>query len=109
MNRAGSRHSGKPAGELERFVSYVSLNVSEQLLQTRIAALTLYESYDTYKTLIETRTPEVVANIFICLIHQTNYLMDMQLKQPETAFLREGGLRELIIRTCLDSRKKGNP
>jgi hypothetical protein len=31
-------------------------------------------SYESYRTYIETRPAEVVANIVICLIHQTNYL-----------------------------------
>src|SRR5574341_1665568 len=31
-------------------------------------------SYETYRTYFETRPPETVANIIICLIHQTNYL-----------------------------------
>lgn len=64
------------------------------------------ESYATYQPFIETRPPEVVANIIICLIHQTNYLLDRQLKQLETAFLKEGGLRERMTRARLDSRKK---
>jgi four helix bundle suffix protein len=67
-----------------------------------------HESYETYKPFIETRPPEVVANIIICLIHQTNYLLDRQLKQLETAFLKEGGLRERMTRARLDSRKKGH-
>jgi four helix bundle suffix protein len=52
-----------------------------------------HESYETYRTYFETRSPEVVANIIICLIHQTNYLLDRLLKQLEAAFLKEGGLR----------------
>jgi hypothetical protein len=32
-------------------------------------------SYESYRTYIETRPSEVVANILICLIHQTNYLI----------------------------------
>lgn len=69
---------------------------------------TTYETYETYKPFIETRPPEVVANIIICLIHQTNYLLDRQLKQLEAAFLKEGGLRERMTRARLDSRKKGH-
>ncbi len=64
------------------------------------------ETYETYKPYIETRPPEIVANIIICLIHQTNYLLDRQLKQLEAAFLREGGLRERMTRARLDARKK---
>ncbi len=69
---------------------------------------TTYETYATFKPFIETRPPEVVANIIICLIHQTNYLLDRQLKQLEAAFLSEGGLRERMTRARLESRKKGH-
>ena len=51
-------------------------------------------SYETYRTYVETRPAPVVANILICLIHQTNYLLDQQLRRLEEDFLREGGLRE---------------
>jgi four helix bundle suffix protein len=61
-------------------------------------------SYESYRTYIETRPPEVVANILICLIHQTNYLLDRQLRQLEQAFLKEGGLRERMTRARLRSR-----
>jgi four helix bundle suffix protein len=66
------------------------------------------ESYETYKPFIETRPPEVVANIIICLIHQANYLLDRQLKQLEAAFLAEGGLRERMTRARLDAREKSS-
>ncbi len=64
-------------------------------------------SYETYRPYIETRPPEVVANIIICLIHQTNYLLDRLLKQLEQAFLKEGGLRERMTRARLEARKRG--
>jgi four helix bundle suffix protein len=48
----------------------------------------------------------VVANILICLIHQTNYLLDQQLRQLEKAFLSEGGLRERMTRARLSARSK---
>ena len=64
------------------------------------------ESYETYRLFIETRPPEVVANILICLIHQANYLLDRQLTQLEQAFLKEGGLRERITRAMLAARNK---
>ena len=44
-------------------------------------------SYETYRTYIESRQPEVVANIIICVIHQANYLLDQQMRQFEQAFL----------------------
>lgn len=63
-------------------------------------------SYETYRTYIETRPAEVAANILICLIHQTNYLLDQQIRQLERAFLEEGGLRERMTRARLRERAK---
>jgi four helix bundle suffix protein len=62
-------------------------------------------SYESYKSYLETRPPEVVANILICLIHQTNYLLDQLLQQQEAAFLKEGGLRERMTRSRLRNRR----
>lgn len=53
-------------------------------------------SYMTYRSYIETAPSEVAANTVICLIHQTNYLLDQQLRQLEQAFLREGGFTERL-------------
>ena len=63
-------------------------------------------SYESYKTYIETRPAEVVANIIICLIHQANYLLDQQIRRLERDFLREGGLRERMTRARLAARAK---
>jgi four helix bundle suffix protein len=63
-------------------------------------------SYETYRAYIETRPPEVVANIIICLIHQTNYLLDQQIRQLEKAFIEEGGLRERMTRARLNERAR---
>jgi four helix bundle suffix protein len=61
-------------------------------------------SYDDSRQFIETRPPEVVANIIICLIHQANYLLDRQLRGLETEFLEQGGLRERMTRARLAFR-----
>jgi four helix bundle suffix protein len=63
-------------------------------------------SYESYRTYIETRPAPVVANILICLIHQTNYLLDQQLRHLEEAFLKEGGLRERMTRARLFHRSR---
>ena len=63
-------------------------------------------SYKAYETYIETRSPELVANILICLIHQTNYLFDQLIRELEKAFLEEGGLRERMNRARLAERAK---
>jgi len=63
-----------------------------------------HASYGTYEPLLETRPSDVAANIIICLIHQTNYLLDRQLRALERAFLEEGGLRERMTRARLQAR-----
>ena len=45
----------------------------------------------------------------ICLIHQTNYLLDQQLRTLEKAFLEEGGFTERLYQcsdTDAQSKKK---
>lgn len=61
-------------------------------------------SYESYKTYLETRPPEIVANLMICLIHQTNFLLDRLLMRLEADFLKEGGLRERMTQARLRSR-----
>jgi four helix bundle suffix protein len=63
-------------------------------------------SYESYRTYLETRPPEVVANIIICLIHQTNYLLDQQIRRLEKDFLEQGGLRERMTKARLQERRK---
>ena len=64
------------------------------------------QSYEDYREFVETRPPEVVANIAICLIHQTNYLLDQQLRRLEKDFVEQGGLRERMTRVRLRYRNK---
>lgn len=62
------------------------------------------ETYESYRSFIDTRPAEVVANILICLIHQANYLLDQQIRQLEQEFLQAGGLRERMTRARLAAR-----
>jgi four helix bundle suffix protein len=63
-------------------------------------------TYQDYRQFVETRPPEVVANIALCLIHQTNYLIDQQLRRLEKDFVEQGGLRERMTRVRLQYRNK---
>jgi four helix bundle suffix protein len=63
-------------------------------------------TYETYRTYVETRGAEVVANIIICLIHQANDLLDRQIAHLEEAFLDEGGLRERMTQARLQRRRE---
>jgi len=65
------------------------------------------QTFEIYREFVETRPPEVVANIALCLIQQTNYLLDQQLKTLEKEFVEQGGLRERMTRVRL-RRRNGN-
>src|SRR5438034_10596861 len=62
------------------------------------------QTYELYREFVETRPPEVIANIAICLIHQANYLIDQQLRRLKQDFVKEGGLRERMTRARLAYR-----
>jgi len=63
-------------------------------------------SYTTYKTYIEGTPPEIAANALICLIHQTNFLLDQQLRQLENQFLEQGGFTEKLYRARHKTRRR---
>jgi len=66
-------------------------------------------SYEVYRSRIESDDPEVVGNTMICLIMQTCYLLDQQIRRLEEDFLREGGIRERMTRARLEARAPQAP
>ena len=66
------------------------------------------QTYEDYREFVETRPPEVVANIALCLINQTNYLIDQQMRRLEKDFVEQGGLRERMTRVRLVYRKNSS-
>jgi four helix bundle suffix protein len=65
-------------------------------------------SYETYKPYIEQSSPEAAANTLVCIIHQTSYLLDQQLRALEKDFLKEGGFTERLYRARVQTRTAGN-
>ena len=63
-------------------------------------------SYITYRAYIEGAPPEVAANALIFLIHQTNFLLDQQLRQLEKQFLEQGGFTEKLYRSRQNARRR---
>ncbi len=64
------------------------------------------QTFELYRDFVNTRPAEVIANIAICLIHQTNYLLDQQLKTLEKEFVEQGGLRERMTKARLNYRNQ---
>ena len=79
---------------------------SKEALFVRQIGHKSHVTYETYRTYVETRPPEIVANIALCLIHQANFLLDQQIRRLEQDFIKEGGLRERMTRARLQSRNR---
>jgi four helix bundle suffix protein len=73
--------------------------------QIRKLAYASNRSYRTYKTYIE-NCPETAANTLICLIHQTNFLLDQQLRNLEKQFLEQGGFTEKLYRARQSAKRR---
>lgn len=58
-----------------------------------------------YIPLVKVRPPETIANMAICMIKQTDYMLFKQLQSLSKDFLKNGGLRERMTRMRLDRRK----
>ena len=76
-----------------------------QVQKIRKLAYASDRSYRTYKTYVESSAAEVAANALICLIHQSNYLLDRQLRQLEKQFLDQGGFTERLYHARQKARK----
>ena len=63
-----------------------------------------YNSYNNYKNYI--LPAESAANVMVCLINQTNQLLDQKLRWLEEKFIKEGGFRESLFRKRIDYRNK---
>lgn len=63
-------------------------------------------TYEDFREFVETRPAHTVANIALCLIHQTNYLLDQLKRRLEKDFLEQGGLRERMTRARVAARNR---
>jgi four helix bundle suffix protein len=66
-------------------------------------------NYQTFQKAVENPDPAICANSIIGLIKVTTYLLDQQIRQLETAFVEEGGLRERMTKARLKERALQKP
>lgn len=76
----------------------------QRIVQIRQLARTKNKSYETYKSYLPSDNAELFCNVMISLIHQTNYLLDRQLKSLADSFAEKGGLRERMYNARVNSR-----
>lgn len=66
----------------------------------------VYNPYNCYKNYKDYNSSgELAANAMICLINQTNQLIDQKLRWLEESFIKEGGFRENLFKKRMDYRK----
>ncbi len=75
-----------------------------RIMKIRESAYLPKRSYLTYKANLS--NPEVSANLIICLIHQTNFLLDRQLKFLAKDFLEKAGFTERLYHSRKNFRSK---
>ncbi len=78
----------------------------EKAIFIRRLAYRTNRSYKTYQSYIETKGPINASNTMICLIHQTNYLLDKLIKRLESDFLENGGFTERLYTARKHARAK---
>lgn len=66
-----------------------------------------YNGYNNYKIYLQ--NPEQAANVMICLINQTNQMLDQKLRWMEEKFIQEGGFRESLFKKRISYRNKIRP
>ena len=69
----------------------------------RALAYKTHRTYTTYSSYMA--SPEGAANAMICLINQTNFLLDRQINSLEEKFLARGGYTENLFQKRLKARK----
>lgn len=76
---------------------------SSEARKVRVLVYNNYNSYNDYKDYIN--DPAEAANVAICLINQTNRLLDQKLRWLEEKFVHEGGFRENLFKKRMEKIK----
>ena len=105
------RHRRLKMWELNASEALAVRNVPKQFRKERsdqanLTDLTDRERVVLYAEWLEDEKPEVRANALVCLINQTNYLLDQQIAALEEQFVSEGGYSELLATARLEERSR---
>ncbi|HTV41458.1 MAG TPA: four helix bundle suffix domain-containing protein [Candidatus Sulfotelmatobacter sp.] len=74
--------------------------------QSDLTGLSDQQRWALYCRWLEHADPAIRANATICLIHQTNYLLDQQIAALERAFIQDGGYSEQLATARLAERQR---
>ena len=76
---------------------------SSEAQAVRKLVYNIYNDYKSYKVYID--DPRKAANAMVCLINQTNRLLDQKLRWLEDQFVKEGGFRENLFRKRMEYKR----
>ncbi len=62
-------------------------------------------AYYAHRPYVEENGPKNAANTMVCVVNQTNFLLDKLLRQLERSFLEQGGFTGRPCRLRKDSRQ----
>jgi four helix bundle suffix protein len=79
------------------------LKDSSQAKVVRSLVYNRYNDYNNNKSYIN--SPETAANVMVCLINQTNQLLDQKLRWLEEKFIKEGGFLENLFKKRIEYKK----
>ena len=79
---------------------------NDQVAQTDMTELSDQERWALYSRWLDASDSATRANALICLIHQTNFLLDRQIAALESAFVLDGGYSEQLATARLKERRK---
>ena len=92
--------------DYEDYIRTRNLNLWEkdsvQALKMRELGKTQTSNY--FLEIAKTRTPETIANMTICLIHQEDYLLEKQIDKLSKDFLEKGGFKEQMYKARKENR-----
>ena len=83
-------------------------NIAEGSMASGTSKKTQLKLIGVARAYFEEAEPEIASNAAVCLVHQTNFLLDQQLRALEKDFLKEGGFTERLYRIQSQARDVRN-
>ena len=65
--------------------------------------------FDHLREIFDSRPPETIANLAVCFIFQTTYLLDQLIKRLQTDFVKTGGIKEQMLKARIQHRNRQKP
>ena len=93
--------------DYEDFLRQKGLELWEKEDSRSVTVRNIYKTDKSYKIYMSyLDEPEAAANCMVCLINQTNFLLDRQIKSLEEKFVKEGDYNEILRKRREEQKKR---